>query len=223
MPPEVTRAAAEYVDARIAESFLLLVVAADSPILRAHLAETGARQPHKTGGAGIATYVATSITAHISSVASAWPKVARIFPPLAAVSLSSSTDAVASAFRKGYEHIDAMIARVRSEFEAIDAQIYYDINGAKHQAYHPALPKPFLRSPLPALSELWRDTDSKTPSCLRQKVLSMVAHCSSWLEWIAEARAFDAANGGATVPSPTAKHAASSPSPSWGPARGSPS
>ena len=33
----------------------------------------------------------------------------------------------------------------------------------------------------------------------------MVAHCSSWLEWIAEARDFDAANGGATIPNREAR------------------
>ena len=131
------------------------------PDERVYLATLGARLPHKMGGANIATYVSTSTTAHVASVAATWPRVASIFPPLANLSPATSDNTVAKAFRAGYMRIDSTLSHVRARFASIEGHIYHDVNGAQHQAYHPRLPKPSLAKPLPPLSELWRDTDSE--------------------------------------------------------------
>ena len=194
MLPHVTRAAAEMVDARIADSFLALAVATDSPEVRIDLAVLCARVPIKLGGCGIASYVSVAAAAHVASVAASRAAVAAAYPPFAALDLASADGhPVAAAFGAAYEAVRSTLGVVHARFAAIDDHIYVDINGTRHAAFRPALPKPLLK-PMPALPDLVRDTDSKTPPFLRQKALSMVAYCSEWLSWLDEARTFDAAN-----------------------------
>ena len=70
---------------------------------------------------------------------------------------------------------------MHTDFHEVETHVYFTMNSVKDKAFHPSLPTS-LKKPLPSITELWRDTDSKTRCSLHQKELSIVAqHCSDWL------------------------------------------
>ena len=131
--------------------------------------------------------------AHAASFLATWPTLIRVCPALA--SLPPSCPLLAD-FASAYSHVHTTLTAVRTRFACLDAAKYHDIFGDVLPDFHPPLPASFE---MPALETLCLDTDSKTARRLRQKGLSMVMHCASWLDLLDAAHSFDASNPAATV------------------------